>query len=58
MAACLVQQCKSPADVAYGQEWGQRLCKKGGVDVEFTLPQSYMDSINGTYFQCVVLQST
>ncbi|EIW72813.1 hypothetical protein M231_00065 [Tremella mesenterica] len=51
ISQCIALQCASPADVAYAMEYGVNFCRRGGVTVNFTLPEMYLDSVNGTYFQ-------
>ncbi|WWD09407.1 hypothetical protein V865_007530 [Kwoniella europaea PYCC6329] len=50
MGSCLPVVCKSAPDVAYAVEYGENWCHRAGVEVEITLPESYLNTANGTYF--------
>lgn len=51
MSLCLPVKCSSAPDVAYAVEYGTSLCHRAGVeDVVISIPQSYLDGVNGSYF--------
>ncbi|WWC86256.1 uncharacterized protein L201_001129 [Kwoniella dendrophila CBS 6074] len=51
MSSCLPLVCDSPPDVAYAVEYGENWCKRAGVNVKLQLPESYLNSYNGSYFK-------
>lgn len=52
MPTCLLTVCKSAPDIAYAMEFGQRWCKKAGIDVTGTLvlPEEYLNVTAKEYY--------
>lgn len=51
MATCLLRSCVSAPDLAYAVEYGRSFCRRAGVPgVEFTFPQSFLDTDGGAYY--------
>ncbi|WWD17857.1 hypothetical protein CI109_102301 [Kwoniella shandongensis] len=52
MSLCLPMICNSPPSIAYAIEYGESFCSRAGAkNVVIPIPESYMESINGTYFK-------
>ena len=50
MTQCFVQQCESAPDAAYATEFAHTICEKAGYEVEFVLPEAYMEAAK-EYFE-------
>jgi hypothetical protein len=50
MSSCLTTRCVSAPDYGYALEYGVTFCKRAGVDVEFEIPQWFLNSPGGAWY--------